>query len=217
MNDINLQLVREFFELNLFRVLTQWRQDQIGAPRGGHSLQLFVENTALVPEYDLGLVLRPGDLAYIHSAVVEIRAWHTDRFYSSLLQANPVVTQFAEPNARIPAREFFGTDDFKTVLVVSELPHTPEQHAQSIESLEKTNVDHVIEFSTILRELVEKVSINGAFTGSHTLQLIQLLKRYRLVRNQQMEFAFPMEDPVSDGEAQVETAEVVDDDDGEQD
>lgn len=212
MNDINLQLVREFFELNLFRVMTQWRQDQLGAPRGGHSPQLFVENTNIVPEYELGLVLGPGDLAYVHCAVVEIRAWHSDRFYSSLLQANPVVTQFAEAEALVPPREFFGTDDFKSILVVSELPLSPEQRTQSIEGLEKTKVDHIIEFSTILRELVDKVSINGAFTGSHTLQLIQLLKRYRLVRNQQMEFVFPMEGPVPAGEPQVETAEVVDDD-----
>ena len=38
-----------------------------------------------------------------------------------------------------------------------------------------------------------KVVLNGTYTGSPTLQILQLLKRYRLLRNQQMEFTFPSE------------------------
>ncbi len=193
MTDIDLQLVREFFELNFFQVTTRWRQQDAGDAHGEGGLQLYIENAKPGPEDTLDVVLHPADLPHIHYAVVEIRAWHSDRFYSSLIDSNPVVTQFAEPWALGPARDFFGMDDFKTILVVSELPRAAEQRSQAIQRLKRTGIDHLIEFPSVLQSLVGKVVLNGTYTGSPTLQILQLLKRYRLLRNQQMEFTFPSE------------------------
>ncbi|MDK1021701.1 MAG: hypothetical protein QGD90_08720 [Candidatus Hydrogenedentes bacterium] len=193
MTDIDLQLVREFFELNFFQVTTHWRQHDPVEVQGDGGLQLYVENAKPGPEEALEMVLHPSDLPQLHYAVVEIRAWHTDRFYSSLIESNPGVAQFAEPSALGPAKDFFGTDDFKTILVVSELPRAAEQRAQAIQRLKRTGIDHLIEFASILQSLVGKVLLNGTYTGSPTLQVLQLLKRYRLLRNQQMEFSFPAE------------------------
>ena len=193
MTDIDLQLVREFFELNFFQVTTHWRQHDPVEVQGDGGLQLYVENAKPGPEEALEMVLHPSDLPQLHYAVVEIRAWHTDRFYSSLIESNPGVAQFAEPSALGPAKDFFGTDDFKTILVVSELPRAAEQRAQAIQRLKRTGLDHLIEFASILQSLVGKVLLNGTYTGSPTLQVLQLLKRYRLLRNQQMEFSFPAE------------------------
>ncbi len=193
MTDIDLQLVREFFELNSFQVTTRWRQhDPVEAPADG-GLQLYVENAKPGPEQELNAVLHPSDLPYIRCAVVEIRAWHTDRFYSSLIESNPVLTQFAEPAALGPATDFFGTEDFKTIIVVSELPRAAEQRSQTIQRLKRTGIDHLIEFPSVLQSLANKIVLNGTYTGSPTLQILQLLKRYRLLRNQQLEFMFPAE------------------------
>ena len=45
MSDVNLQLVREFFELSLFRVLTNWQQAVWRPQDTEQSVQLYVENT----------------------------------------------------------------------------------------------------------------------------------------------------------------------------
>ena len=189
MADVDLQLVREFFELNRFKVFTHWPQHDGGADSNA---QLYVENAA--PEAgEIDSILPPLQLMRLHRAVVEVRPWHTDRFYASLIEANPVLTQFAEPWSLAHAEEYFGTADFKRILVISELPRTPEQRDHVVRRLAQTSVDHVLEFPAILHDLTERVALSGAYTGSPTLQLLQHLKRYRLVRNQQMELTFPRE------------------------
>lgn len=195
MTEIDLQLVREFFELNRFQVATHWHQHDAveNASEGG--IQIYVENARPEPSEELDPVLHPADLPHIRRAVVEIRAWHTDRFYSSLIDSNPVVAQFAEPWALGPARDYFGTDDFKTIIVISELPRTPEQRIQALQRLKRTGIDHLIEFPTILQSLAEKVQLSGSYSGSPTLQMLQILKRYRFLRNQQMEFVFTPDAP----------------------
>ena len=197
MIDINLQLVREFFELNRFRVLTNWNRDISGGGGSGHGAQLFVENGGPVAAGDLDTLLHPSGLSRIQRAVVEVRAWHTDRFYASTIESSPVVSDFAEPPSLVSAQSFFGTSEFARVLVVSELPATPDQRAAALEAISGTKIDHVLEFPSILRDLISRVSTQGGYAGSPTLQLIQTMKRYRLFRDQQMEFDFPLEPPVS--------------------
>lgn len=191
MTDIDLCLVREFFEMQKFRVMSNWQQHGSGPHRTDNGPQLFVENANPGPLRDLGVVLGPGDLTDLHRAVVEVRAWHSDRFYSSVIESNPVVTLFAEHDALALAREFFGGEPFKTILVISELPISPEQRGRAVELIRESHVDHLLEFPTVLRTLVDSVSVNGTYAASHSLQTIQLLKKYRLVDDQQMEFKFP--------------------------
>lgn len=204
MADIDLQLVREFFELNRFQVTTHWRHhDPQGHPDGG--FQIYAQNAAGAVERELDTLLRPEDLAGIARAVVEVRAWHADRFYASLLDSNPVITQFAEPWALAPAREFFQTEDFKTIVVVSELPRSGDQRAQTVRRVAGSGVDHLIEFPAILQDLSERVVLTGSYTGSPTLQLLQRLKRYRLLQRQQLEFEFPIEPPAASVVHDVDT------------
>lgn len=208
MTDVDLYLVREFFEMQFFRVMTHWQQHNPGPYRADAGLQLFVENANPRQDRELDTVLMPGDFSRIDRAVVELRAWHSERFYSSVIEANPIVTLFAEPDALAPAREFFGGAPFKTVLVVSELPLSPDQRARSVEHIRDSHVDHLLEFPTVLQTLVDTVSANGTYAASHSLQTIQLLKRYRLVNQQQMEFAFPKLRAKRSG-PRLETAELV--------
>lgn len=192
MAEIDLQLVREFFELNRFKVHTHWPQhDRDGGADSG--AQLYVENAASAEAGETDPILQPALLPRLHRAVVEVRPWHTDRFYASLIEANPVLTQFAEPWALGHAQDFFGSDDFKRILVISKLPRTPEQREHVVRRLAQTSVDHVLEFPAILQDLAERTALSGTYTGSPTLQLLQHLKRYRLLRNQQLELSFPRE------------------------
>jgi hypothetical protein len=192
MAEVDLQIVREFFELNRFMVTTHWPQHgPQGQVDGG--VQLYIQNASPLEDGAPDVLLHPAGLRRIVRAVVEVRPWHTERFYASLIESNPVLTQFAEPWTLGHAQDFFGTDDFKTILIISELPRTPDQRQQLVLKLAQTQVNHVLEFPVILKDLVERVMISGTYTGSPAMQVLQLLKRYRLFRNQQLEFTFPRE------------------------
>lgn len=207
MDDVNLQLVREFFELHVFRVLTNWQQAPQAARPAELRGQLFVENTSPSPPRELPFVLSAQDIAHVERAVVEIRAWHADRFYPSVIESSPVLAQFVSEDALALARHVFADRPFLTVLVLSELPTTLEPRNRSIELLRSAGIGHVIEFPAILQGLLGKISVNGSYTASQTLQTLRLLKRYKLIRNQQMEFPFSTEAPAPEGGAPVvETA-----------
>ncbi|HPA40590.1 MAG TPA: hypothetical protein PKV69_01160, partial [Candidatus Hydrogenedentes bacterium] len=53
-------------------------------------------------------------------------------------------------------------------------------------------MDHVAEFPMILGEILNRLSVQGNYAPSQTLQTMRLLKRYHFIRRQQMEFLFPM-------------------------
>ena len=206
MGDVNVQLVREFFELNLFLVLTNWQQSARIRP-GEHSGQMFIQNTNPGLARELPFLLQPADVSSIERAVVEVRAWHGDRFYPSVIEANPVLSQFVSNESRALASEVFGRASFATILVVSELPAGLELRARSLQLLQSTGIGHVMEFPILLRDLMNKVDENRNYSGSQTLQTLRLLKRYKLIRNQQMEFAFAVEAPTSGAPPRVEAVE----------
>ncbi len=188
MNDLDLQLVREFFELNLFRVMPFWQ-------RSDRDPHFFVENALAPSSTEPEFELDADSLAAIARAAVSVRAWHADRFYASVIEANPAITAFAQRQSYGAARALFGDAEYKHILVLSELPVSPAPRAAALQALVRAEVDHVIEFSTLLDGLVRRVGENGTYASSASLQLIQLFKRYRFFQQQQLELGFPMEPP----------------------
>ena len=207
MGDVNVQLVREFFELNRFQVLTYYPRETTGRGHTDHIFQLFVENTRPASGENAGFVLEEDDLPGIARAAVEVRAWHADRFYASVIESSRVLSEFIEEKSLAVAENVFGDQPFATILVLSELPASPEPRERSIQLLRDTGTTHVIEFPTILQGLLEKISAAGTYPASDTLQTLRLLKRYGLIRDQQMEFAFPIEAPPTSPGTPVETAD----------
>ncbi len=211
MAEVDLQIVREFFELHRFKVATRWPQHEPERDGDG-GVQLYVQNAgAVVEAEDAEVALLPSRIGQIANGIVEIRPWHTDRFYASLIESNPVLTEFAGPGALGHASDFFGGEPFATILVVSELPRTAEQRAQALRRISEAGVQHVLEFPAILEDAIERVALTGTYSGSPTLQLLQLLKRYRLVRSQQLEFTFPREQATYSRNPRVDTATPPDD------
>lgn len=191
MGDVNLQLVREFFELNMFMTFTHLRAETQRTRVTERGPQLFVVNTATQHHSAPDFVLRTGDIPTLHRAVVEVRAWHGDRFYPSVIESNPVLFQVADDATRSVACEVFGSEDFTTILVVSELPASTVPRERAIQVLRQGGIGHVLEFPTVLRELLDKVSSQESYAVSNTLQTLRILKRYGFIRRQQLEFSFP--------------------------
>lgn len=206
MSDLNLQIVREFFELHLFHVLTHWERESTAeaAP------QLFVEH-ANPDSTSPPFLLQDTDIQGVVRAVVEVRAWHADRFYASVIEGNPILAHVTAPDSLDLAGSVFGTPEFSTILVISELPASAEPRARSIELLRELGVNHVIEFSTVLRSVLDRIHAHGNYAPSATLQTLRLMKRYDLVRHQQLELLFRMEPPLPRVPPAVDTATAPDD------
>ena len=194
MSDLNMQLVREFFELNQFYALPHWRWvDQ--SRLSENSALLFVERPQADVSIEPEFLLRPGDVAGIRRAVIEVRAWHADRFYASTVENSAILGHVASSEVRDLAETVFGSAEFRTILVISEFSSSPRHRSKALEILKGTGMNHVIEFPTILGELLDGVSVQGNYAPSQTLQTLRLLKRYNFVRHQQMEFALPWDLP----------------------
>jgi len=215
LNDLNMQFVREFFELNLFHVLTHWQHENV--PRiTDFSCLLFIERGQPALPGPVDFVLRPDELIRIQRAVVEVRAWHGDRFYPSIIEASPILGHVALPGTKELAESVLGSPEFATILVVSDLSNAPKYRSRSLELLRGYGIDHVLEFSTLLRDVLNRLSPHGNYAPSQTLQTMRLLKRYNFISNQQLEFRFPGQAFLPELSTDVDTAPPEDVESGEE-
>ena len=192
MSDVSLQLVREFFELNNFTVLMKRKhQLQKYDPEGEQNIELLITNLSATdaPETDQ-LVLDLESLATLRRGIVDVKGWHTEIFYPSLLERDALYS-FVRRETLEYAGRAFGSDQFSKIMVLSELPKSGPMRARSEKVLKEKGVDHVLEFRFILRTLVSRAHVNNNYTESDTLQMLRLVKRYGLIRESQMEFDFP--------------------------
>ncbi len=195
MSEINIQLVREFFELNRFRVLTHWQHDEERRHGVESGLLLFVEQVGQETEgrEAPGVLLDQRSVQGLQRAVVEVRAWHGDKFYPSVVESSPVLGHVASKEVRALAASVFGEQSVVSVLVISELPGKAKLRTRTLELIQAMGVEHVLEFSTMLASMLEKLSPQSNYAPSQTLQTLRLLKRYDLVQHQQLEFRFPLD------------------------
>jgi hypothetical protein len=192
-SELNVQLLREYFELHRFHVLTDWQHDGPHGRPGDAGLQLFVQNTALPPAQPPPFLLQDETDLGFACAAVEVRAWHADRVYASTVDANPILGNIASEESRARARAIFNDSACVTVLVISELPATREQREKTLQVLAALGIDHVMEFRTVLEGILHKVNAQGHYAPSDTLQLARLLKRYDFIRRQQLDLPFRLE------------------------
>lgn len=192
MTDINAQLVREFLEFNRYYVLPYWRWAELDTHTEGGML-LFAERVDQpAPVPPPGFILRPEDFSALDRIVVDVRAWHGDRFYPSLIEKSPILGRLGEGWIREAVDRVFEGKPWKSILIVSEFSSNPDLRGRAAELLRAMGLDHAAECSAMLAGLVEAVDMWGNYGPSQTLQTIRLLKRYGLLRHQQLEFPFPV-------------------------
>jgi len=184
-----MQLVREFFELRLFHVLTHWQHEGVLPRTADTTSLLFIEHTSPETGRAPGFVLAADEVTRLHRAVVEVRAWHADRFYASVIENSTALSHEPGSETRQLGRAVFG-DEFTTVLVLSELPASAAPRDKALQLLRERGIGHVIEFPVLLADMLDRVSAHGNYAPSQSLQTMRILKRYGLVRRQQLEFPF---------------------------
>lgn len=213
MSEINVQLVREFFELHQFHVLTHWPHEADTARSSDAGSLIFIEHTSPETRDAPEFLLRIEEVPLLHRAVVEVRAWHGDRFYPSVVENNAVLAHVAGREVQALARGVFGNPEFATILVISELPqsHAPRQRA--LQLLQGLGIDHILEFPTLLQGILQRISPHAGYAPSQTLQMLRLLKRYNFIRRQQLEFSFPVDPTPLPTAPAVDVAIPLDDED----
>ncbi|MCE9615363.1 MAG: hypothetical protein K8T26_13915 [Lentisphaerae bacterium] len=189
MSAVTEMLVREYFEMQGYLISQPRKYNVPGRPKtADEEVDLVVVNptihTHVLPA---SFVLTTADLRTVARAVVGVRGWHTDRFYTSTFEKTPEILRFVQPASVKFAAEILGATDMAKILCLPKLPASGELKDRTIKFLKERGVDGVISFRTILAELVSGVDVNKNYEKSDLLQVIRLLKNYELVRDDQLE------------------------------
>ena len=192
MADTNTRVVREFLEANNFSVITNRKfQLQKADPPGRYSIDILGGNMQYTePKSPLPMRLLAEHMRHIPNVIVDVKGWHSFRFSPSLVNTKPELFYFVSPEALKFARSIFKGAPFKSVLVISEAPATEAVWSKMEEMLKNGGIDHVLEFPTILSFLISYVQVSNNYIESDTLQLLRFLKRYGLVKGEQLELPF---------------------------
>ena len=190
MAGINTEIVREYFELKGFFVRVLKKSVLTGSERDDIStIDMACWNSSHPEKSDskLPFVLNSTDALKISKAIVIIRGWHTEIFSPSVVAAFFQGFQFSELDSSRVSRELFNEKDFSRILVIPLLPQNPELRNRSIDLLKEKNVTHVLEFKTVLSELIDEAQINRNYQESEILQMLRILKRYDCLKGKQLE------------------------------
>lgn len=170
LTDVNEEIVRQYFELKGYFVQTDVLflkpKKQTGKKSSGYGdIDLIVTNP------------KTGD-----KAIVCVSGWHRERIVPSYLESSGhrLFSCFSRLALR-KANQVLGTRKFRKILVVSRLGARESSKKAFIKGAKKAGVDEVIEFSTILRELIKLVKIEPSY-DSEVLQTLRLLKIFDLIR-----------------------------------
>lgn len=201
MAGVDLNIVREYFEMNGFFV-RQMRKHHIQKRRSKtrrheDEIDLMVINPRPEKAPDgLNFMLFANDLRYISRAILSVKGWHTMTFTPATLRSSTEIFNFLERDVLKRAEELFSastqdeakeTESFKKILVLPGLPTQEPHRTQSIELLRKHGVDAIISFRAMLQDIINKVEINHNYEKSDLLQVLRLLKNYDMIRSPQME------------------------------
>lgn len=192
MSAISQDLVREYFEMHCFLV----RQDRKFTMRGkgeDDGIDFFVYNPKKRQRSgELPFVLTSEDIGCVERALVVVRGWHTETFSSAVLENAPEIFRFVTPSVLKQAVQSFGLETEPTkILVVPALPTAQQAREESIKTLRSKGIDAVIPFRTILAELIARVETNRNYDKSDVLQVIRVLKNYKLLKEPQLELFRP--------------------------
>jgi hypothetical protein len=185
---IDEEIVREFFELNgfLVRQLSK-HQVQSRRKRRAEAIDFVVFNPRPAGGFSGEFVLFPSSLRNVHRAIVSVIGWHTERISAARLRTTPEVFDFLSEEATQAALAVFPPEpeallpELTRILVLPGLPEEESARAEAIRALRARGVDGVLTFRSLLTDLIDHVEVNNNYRKSDILQILRLLKNYRLV------------------------------------
>jgi hypothetical protein len=186
---VNEWIVREYFESLGYLVSQPHKHVVPGRQKTpGEEVDLIVVNPR-VKDHKLPdrLIISSQDLKTVARALVSVRGWHTDRFYTSTFEQAPDLLRFVEPEPLRFAARRLGSSAMAKILCLPKLPASGDLKDKTIVALKKKGIDGILTFRTMLAELVGAVDTRRNYEKSDLLQIIRLLKNYDLVKDSQLE------------------------------
>lgn len=177
MSDVSKELVRIFFELNGFFVKKE--------------VCLLVKRIQAAGTRSGNFILSADDLNKVQQALVDVKGWHTEIFFPSVINSSPEIFTFLGEESLKEAERFFERKKFKKIIVVPKLSNVKETLKKSVSLLRQNGVDHAIEFPVILDYLIHHVRKNINYVDNDLLQLIRIFKCYSFYRPPQLELFTP--------------------------
>jgi hypothetical protein len=188
MASVSEEVVREYFEINEFSVKVHRKFLLKSAERDElDEVDLVATNLKNVENRPINILLNKQDIQGIERAIVGVRGWHSETFSPARLKSSPEIFNLALLNEKKVSENFFKGQSFDRILVVPSLPADPDLKVKVLQTLQEKGLDFVLEFKTILEELIDHVQIHRNYAESPVLQILRILKRYDLIRDYQME------------------------------
>ena len=179
--EVNLTIVREFFELHKFLVSSLRKEKG----RRKSVFDLWVINTSplrTTPNFFLDGYSVQG----IRYGLVKVLGWHGEVFTPSLIKRLEDLENLGElgkAEREVVKRK----KDFSRILVLSRLPTSSKLREEVKRILENKGIDHVLTFDYILWAIIEKLEKNENYSSS-LLEILRVLKAYNMIKNPQLEF-----------------------------
>lgn len=182
-------IAREYFEMLGFMVIQPCKYSVSGRPKRIEEETDLIILNPLISEHVLppSLLWTTADLKKVARAVVGVYGWHTERFYPVMLENLPEIVRFAgEESLRMAARRL-GCGQIAKILCLPQLPVAQKLKDETMRILKMKGIDGILEFRTMLAEIISGVDKNRNYEKSDVLQIIRILKNYDLFRGEQLE------------------------------
>jgi len=187
--EVNEEIARAYFEEVCgymvrtgfyFKKMREKRADKKRGGAGPADIDLLILHPNPASDQNKDLVKNYGT-----RAMVSVKGWHMEpQYHRSIENAertidNACKSLFGDPQASDAAKAFFGGADFKRLLVISRLDEKFKDEQEKY-ARQKYNVDKIIDFSKILKELLDSIKKRKYFPESPILQTIYTLSKYIL-------------------------------------
>ncbi|HON07064.1 MAG TPA: hypothetical protein PLW02_03070 [Verrucomicrobiota bacterium] len=185
MSAISEIIVREYFEIHNFLV----RQQRKHIPRTekeDEEVDFIVYNPEPTGTIEkLPVILDSEKLKAVSCAIVSVKGWHTDIVSPSIVKKiTSDLEQFVKKDCQKYCANLSATP--LKIVVLPSITTNREQRLKTLELLYNAGVDAVLQFRTILWDLVNYVQVNRNYSKSDVLQVIRILKAYDFFKEPQM-------------------------------
>lgn len=195
------QLVREYFEINGFRVGAIRARETVGRRRKGHpDYHLEILRSDVTSEGTAGFQLFTSEVGRISWARVRIEGWDAAGFTVRMLRNGKQLVEHLRKSVLKgveppEAEEAAGAEStggrtgecFRRIWVLPGLPSTDPYREEAVGLLRERGVDHALTFRTILDNVSQNVDTTVGYERSPFLELIRLMKLFEMVSPPQMD------------------------------
>jgi len=188
MSAVSEIIVREYFELNGFFVHQQ-RKYIPRTEEDDEEIDFMVYNPRQqnVPG-KVPSILTSESIQFVGCAIVSVKGWHTEVVTPSIVKRmeSDLIRLVGKESEKYVSQMKIQPQSLLKIVVIPALTTNIEQREKTLQMFNALGVNSIIQFKTILNELIEKVQVNHNYSKSDVLQTIRILKAYDLFKEPQM-------------------------------